>query len=406
MLSIAWNTEVLWVSGFLARIIYEEEMRVAARAEDELATQLGLYTMARFAFGPTVPHSGVSEILQDAFFSCCHEPKSPLPVVSGAGISDVSNSRFRQNNKDLPPLNGYPVLHEEVGLPQRSDIINRYEIPLFKSDDIVQEFQSGVTQDTMRLFFIWWDDVHRNPPSSSSKHARDAFCQKLAFRGVLHLSDEVEIALKDIKYVTFFSLPDDLSLPDAIYIDVTPGVPTKDSVACFGWTQLSLLYWLEYACFQAPQLASSEDSGEDSDVGYRILRVLVQFALVEDLSPEQWDRAADLMEDRKCIPTNMGLKLPTDSYFDDADGISGNHPVAKETDFLNILPTPVAVDIGFESRSVDPIHVRKVLTRIRVRATVEREDNDLLEVGVCPFSLSKITSMTTQGRGTIQRAWS
>ena len=37
--STAWNKEVLWVGGFLARIIYEEEMRIA-KFKDELATQL------------------------------------------------------------------------------------------------------------------------------------------------------------------------------------------------------------------------------------------------------------------------------------------------------------------------------------------------------------------------------
>ena len=154
---------------------------------------------------------------------------------------------------------------------------------------------------------------------------------------------------------------------------------TRDAVESFGWTQLSLLYWLEYACAQARQLSTNEDSGQD--VGYRIQRVLVQFALVEDMPREQWVRAAELMKDLECIPTDRGLKLPTDSYFDEAD-ISGGPPVDSENVFLDIPETPVAVERGFEYRPVTLEHVRDVLARIRGPRMTEGEDNDLLEVRV------------------------
>ncbi|KAH0831364.1 hypothetical protein J3R83DRAFT_14027 [Lanmaoa asiatica] len=360
MLSIAWNKEVLRVGGFLARIIYEEEMRIAAKSREEHATQLGLCTMSRFAFRPTVPHSGVSQILQDSFFSCCHEPKSPFPVVSDVGISCASDSYFRQSNKDLSFLKRYLALHRDVESNIHSQIIRRYKIPLFKFGDIVREFEAGVTQEAMRSFFVWWEDARRNAPSSpSSRDAREKFCKEFALRGILRSSDGVKIYFKNIKFFSFFSLPNDLSPPNTIHIDVTMSVPTRGAIECFGWTQLPLLYWLQYACSQA------RGSGQVSDVGHRISRALVQFALVEDLSLQQWNQAAELMRDLACIPTNTGLKLPADSYFDEAD-VCGSLPVAKEADFLNIPPTPVAVERGFEHRFVEPDHVRKVLVRIRV----------------------------------------
>ncbi|KAH0831350.1 hypothetical protein J3R83DRAFT_14012 [Lanmaoa asiatica] len=360
MLSVAWNKEVLWVGGFLARIIYEEEMRIAAKSKEEHATQLGLFTMARFAFRPTAPHSGVSQILQDSFFSCCYQPKSLFPVVSNVGISCASDLYFRQSNKDLSFLKRYLALHRDVESNIHSQIIRRYKIPLFKFGDIVREFEAGVTQDAMRSFFVWWEDARRNAPSfPSSKAAREKFCKEFAWRGVLCLSRGIKIAFRNIKYFTFFLLPNDLSPPDTIHVDVTMGVPTRDSVECFGWTQLPLLNWLQYACSQA------RGSGQVSDVGHRISRTLVQFALVEDLSLQQWNQAAKLMKDLECIPTDMGLKLPAESYFNEAD-VCRSLPVAKEVDFLNIPPTPAAVERGFQHRFVEPQHVRKVLARIRV----------------------------------------
>ncbi|KAI9567656.1 hypothetical protein HD554DRAFT_2192361 [Boletus coccyginus] len=366
----AWNNEVLWVGGFLARIIYEEEMRIA-RSKDKLATRLGLCTMARFAFGSTVPHSGVSQILQDAFFSCCHEPKSPLPVVSDDGISCASDSQFRQGNKDLSFLKRYRILHEEVHARQNSEIIDRYKIPMFKFGDIIREFETGVPPDTMKAFFGWWEHARKSEPSSrEAKDARAKFCKEFPSRGVIVSNLGVKIALKNIKYFTFFPLPGDLSPPDNIYIEATPaGVPTRDAVECFGWVQLSLLGWLKYACAQTRQFPLNRDL----DVGLRVSRVLVQFALVEDLTPHQWNEAADLMEDIKCIPTSMGLKLPAESYFDQAD-ICRNLPVAKEDDFVNIPATHVADRGGSRYMLVSLEHVQKVLLRLRVRPIMEWKD--------------------------------
>ena len=180
MSSTAWNNEVLWVGGFLARIIYEEEMCLA-KSKDELATQLGLCTMTRFAFGPTQPHSGVSQILQEAFFSCCREPRSPFPVVSNVGISCASDSQFRQSNKDLSFLKSYRILHHEVDERQHSQIISRYNIPTFKFKDILREFGTGVTQNAMKSLFDWWDDVKRNALLSvEAKAAGKQFCKDFA----------------------------------------------------------------------------------------------------------------------------------------------------------------------------------------------------------------------------------
>ena len=369
MFLTAWNHEVLRVGGFLARIIYEEEMRIAT-SKDELATKLGLCTMERFAFGSTVPHSGVSQILQDAFFSCCHKPRSPLPVVSDVGISCASDSQFRQSNKDLSFLKRYRILHKEVDSRQHSQIISRYEIPMFKFGDILREFETGVTQDAMKSFFDWWQDVKRNTPSSvEAKAAKEKFCKGFPSRGVLRSSHGAKIALKNIKYFTFFQLPDDLSPPDNIYIEVTGGVPTRDAVECFGWAQLSLLDWLKYACTQAQQPALNGDP----NVGYRISRVLVQFALVELLPRPQWNVAAELMKDIKCIPTNMGLKLPFESYFDEAD-ICHNLPVVKEGEFLDIPMTYGADEGGPRYKTVTMEHVQMVLLLLRVRPVMEWKD--------------------------------
>lgn len=351
-------------------------MRIASESQIDLAMKRGLSTMAHFAFGSTAPHSGVSEILQNSFFSCCHDLKSPFPVVSESGILWASDSRFRQSNEDLSFLKRYLVLHKDIEPRQCAQIITQYEIPRFKFGDIVREFETGVTQDVMNSFFGWWEDVKKKSAlSTEAKAAGAKFCKELASRGVLHWGHGVKISLKNIKYFTLFSVPNDLSRPDTIYIDVSSGVPTRDAILCFGWVQLSLLHCMEYACAQARQLTPNRDSGQDSGMGYRILRVLIQSALVEDLSLQQWDRVAELMKDLECIPTNMGLKSPADSYFDEAN-VCRSLPAAQENIFLDIPATPVAVEgsFGYHFKSVTPEHVRKVLAHVRVRRKMEWED--------------------------------
>ena len=176
------------------------------------------------------------------------------------------------------------------------------------------------------------------------------------------------IELDKIQYFTFLSL---LSSPDTIQIELTQGSSTSDTAERPRLTQLSLLHWLEYACSQARQVALNEESSQD--VEYRILRVLIQFALVDDLSPQQWDRAAEFMKDLQCIPTNMGLKMPTDSYFEEA-GVCGSLPVVSLDLFLDIPVTPVADKGGFRFRSVTLEHICAVLARIPVCRMTEWED--------------------------------
>ncbi|KAG8216244.1 hypothetical protein J3R82DRAFT_8285 [Butyriboletus roseoflavus] len=407
--STAWNKDVLFVGGFLARVIYEQEMQMhATKSQGDLEKELGLCTMARFTFGLTVPHGEVSKILQEAFFSCCHGPKSPFPVVSDAGISCASDpqirQRFRKNNRPPSFLKTYVVFHEDIEPCQRSEIIKRYNVPAFRFQDIVQEFKSGVTQDALKSFFVWWEDFNRNPPSSTPSTARDEFCQEFASQGILHTSHGIKIAFKDIEFFTFLPLPNDLSPPDTIHVDLTSGLRNKGAIECFGWTQLPLLHWLKYACSQAPHLASSEGSGQASDVGYRILRVLVQFALVEEF--QQWDEAAELMKGLKCIPTNTELQLPANSYFEVAD-VCGILPVADYAEFDSIPPTPVAVERGFEYKPMERLHVGNVLLHIGVRVAMDWNDMieryvNLVRVASGPRRLLRFLTTIRNGDLTVQ----
>ncbi|KAG8216018.1 hypothetical protein J3R82DRAFT_8011 [Butyriboletus roseoflavus] len=270
------------VSGFLARVIYEQEMN-AVKSKDA-STQLGLRTMARFAFGPTTLDNRVSKILEDAFFSARDEPKSPFPVVSDVGISCLSDPQFRQSNKDLSFLKAYRVLDEHVESRQGSEIISRHKIPLFKFDDVVREFRSGVTQNTTKQFFIWWNDLHKNPRSSTLE-TRDKFCAKFASQSVLLSSPGVKKTFKSIEYFTFFPSPNDLSPPNNIHVEVThvltrtaedppprcPSVLTKISPRCPPRMPSSVSVGLSsrclYVCSQARQPASSEGSWPSLDRG-------------------------------------------------------------------------------------------------------------------------------------------
>ncbi|KAG8217074.1 hypothetical protein J3R82DRAFT_5095 [Butyriboletus roseoflavus] len=171
-------------------------------------------------------------------------------------------------------------------------------------------------------------------------------------------SHGIKIALKDIDYFIFLPLPNDPSPPVTTHVDLTSGLCTKGAIKYFGWTQLPLFHWLEYARSPAPQLFSSEGSGQALDVpSYRILHVLVEFVLMEGF--QQWNEAAELMEGLKRVPINMELQLPAKSYFKVAD-ICGSLSVADYVEFDDIPLTPVAVQRGFEYRPVERLRVANV----------------------------------------------
>ncbi|KAG9310204.1 hypothetical protein JVU11DRAFT_9846 [Chiua virens] len=349
----AWNEEVLWVAGFLARVVTRKRC---------IRPNLKM-TWDESGLG----HDGAFRIR----FYC-----TSLWMVTAGGIGCASDAQFRQSNKDLSFLKKYRVLHEEIKDHQCCQIIAKYDIPRFRYGDIVREFETGVTREALRSFFSWWEDTRRNSlTTDEARNAAEKFCTEFASRAILHTSHDARMELKSIKYYTFFPLPNGLSHPKTIYIDVSSSSPpARDAVEAFGWSQLSLLHWLEYAHDQAQQHTIGGASGPDSDIGYSISLAVVQFALVENLSEQDWARVAELMRDLKCIPTNMGLKTPGESYFEEAD-VCKSLPVALElSGFASIPTTPVVSKTSvIDHKQATPDHIRSVLVRIRVCQVMEWE---------------------------------
>ncbi|KAG8684005.1 hypothetical protein FRC08_013955, partial [Ceratobasidium sp. 394] len=123
-----WNKELLYVGGFLARVVYELELNNISEmwsgamsggsTEDETAKTTKNWLQSRclhallfFIFHPTTPSIVVSEHFRGAFFAAGATPNHVFPIISTLGVRSARDVRvynsaftgFLKNTPMLPP---------------------------------------------------------------------------------------------------------------------------------------------------------------------------------------------------------------------------------------------------------------------------------------------------------------
>jgi hypothetical protein len=175
MFCTEWNEELLYVGGFLARLVYEKEIEiirstwpkdalinspVAASSKDEAT-----YTMQYFTFNPSTPDGKVSKILEDVFFKC--SKSECFPILSNSGIRDTKdvrrpNASFSSFMKVMPVL----ILAEPGDPPSLIDSLpKQYTVRQYTFEDVVGELRGRTLQDDEMVGLLqWWVDAYETVP--------------------------------------------------------------------------------------------------------------------------------------------------------------------------------------------------------------------------------------------------
>ncbi|KAG1730662.1 uncharacterized protein EDB91DRAFT_1007564, partial [Suillus paluster] len=150
--------ELLYLGGFLARMVYDSEMNKVSDAWSKLskaeAEALALYTMKSFIFHPTTPDSKVSRIIKDAFFACSNTDK--FPFISNRGIRHTKDIRLYHNHFD--PFMSTPVLPVELRPILTPMMLPDYlRVGPYTFKDVVKELDSRwLTETEMAACLRWW----------------------------------------------------------------------------------------------------------------------------------------------------------------------------------------------------------------------------------------------------------
>ncbi|OJA15596.1 hypothetical protein AZE42_08334 [Rhizopogon vesiculosus] len=344
-----WNEELLYVGGFLARLVYEKEIgdiwnywpkgaltnSSAAASSGEKAS----YPMHYFSFNPSTPDDKVSKVLRGAFFNC--STRDCFPMMSNSGIQYTKN--VRQPNADFTSfMKIMPVLlPTSPGDPPSSIDL----VPLYSFSDVVNELEGRILKDDEMVGLLrWWIDVYDIVPNDSVQG-------ELMKAVKLNIGNpKRQMSLSQIfKFVdSSIWIPwlqsDDVLPPDTIPFSFTRSLDRRQIPSALGWESMTVVDWLSHMI--SAQIDSAHDIRKNPTYSNRVLVILGN--IWGTLSSEIRDEAKEFMQDVLWIATNKGLRRADEAYFQEAD-VFRDLPVVTGNVFDPQMVT-VLTEFGVEKR--------------------------------------------------------
>ncbi|KAI5991739.1 hypothetical protein F5J12DRAFT_861117 [Pisolithus orientalis] len=316
-----WNEELLYIGGFMARLIYERGMSVIRHewsSRPDQARKEGLFLMKSFAFRSS-SDSNVAGLLQKAFFDCT--PNLPFPIVSNLGIRDSKDVRkpdetFATFMKQRPVLDLVPETESMiVTLPKW------YKVSDYTFRDIVDELNQRVfTEEDMVAFITWWvkiclarwgDDI-----ADGGEEVKKQFNQ--ASKSDVTLLNDIRKFVDGKGWGSYIRVEDPLP-PDTIPISFTSRLNALAVRTVLGWEELTIVDWIQHVV--GPRLNPDYK---------RVLEILQ--SLWPSLKLPEKEKIISLLQNVDCILTSDGLIKPSEAYFPEAD-LFNDLPVIRPTDF-------------------------------------------------------------------------
>jgi hypothetical protein len=361
------------MGGFLARAAYElelEDIRVqwqgataTTKPEPELQTWLcsrALHALKFFTFHVSTPSSDVSTTLEAAFFAC--SSSNSLPIMSTAGVLSATevrlpNPTYSQFVKELP------VLPDEVSTEAKRMVTTLQSRGMIKDigwPDVLQELRKRPLPEAEMIACLkWWIGLHKQGVGVTPN--LPLIRTDLLMNTTILVSGASSEGILPLKAVqTFLNMrkmgrfvPDGAPLPkDLLPLSVSKNFEPMDLLSSFPWRELSILEWLQHII--NPDVTKADVQHDITNSAPWAERVFMVLARAWPcLSKADQNDICVLFNHKACIPTSAGLKLPNESYLQNAN-------VFKD---LPVVTLP--------SRTVIKAPLEKVFIAIGVRKHVE-----------------------------------
>ncbi|CAB4394655.1 unnamed protein product [Rhizophagus irregularis] len=273
------------------------------------------YAIAHFTYNTGTPNMQVSTIAETQFSSCL---KQNLLILSTHGVLPISNVRL-PNPKITGFIKTVPLVPKNL-LEQCNLFFNKAkEVELIAElglQDILDELKiRTLSEEEIIKLLKWWISYLTEDNNFDT--------QLLKFARIGDSS-------QTLNTIQFYSNPNKIPLDMSIPFEVLPNNISKNFTGQelenrFGWTELPLVNWAKFIV-KKPELES------DFEFAEKVHHVIAKN--LEDISQEDKETIRQLFVEKKCIPTEFGMKYPNESYFQSVD-LFPNLPTIKFQDFTS-----------------------------------------------------------------------
>ena len=311
----AWNEELLCVTGYLARMIYDHEMTLIktlcpSRHTSTTLQSKCLRSLQFFTFRKSTPNHRVSEIISDAFFNSA----SQFPIMSSVGI--LSACEIRDYDEACATfIKTVPMLPLSIATDARAmmDILRKKGNSVKPIDfpDLMDELAGRVFEEDEMVSCLKWVINHASP--LMAMEARSSF---LAIAQFSHEEPGRLIQLSSIRTVpdvnSSFILPG-FPLPDhTLPLSIAKNLSVEDLTKLFSWTPLSITEWLANLASCVSTLPAELNLAASYEFAKNVFEVVANSW--GTLSEPEKGEIRTILRRLTCVPTQRGMKHPEEVY--------------------------------------------------------------------------------------------
>lgn len=325
-----FNKELLAMGGLLSRVIYETGMdeiaqmskRSAANHDDsehELEDRFA-HLLRFFAFRQSTPSPVVSHIMKTAFVGA--SDGDGIRLLSATGVKQSTEVR-RYDAELCSFLKTTPFLKPSVSPLAESLLTSTTIAPVRGVDmkDILNELQSRPLGEEEMIKCLKWrlslDDsiVGQNIQSLNA----DFLAAATVFIPAGATKTERVISLGQIQ--TYYSPSNGVIRGSPLPQHTLPNslgeaLPLPKLAAAFAWKPLSPSVWLKFLAVDGvDSIADEFQISREASFAERVLVTISEEAWGTKMSPGEKSSAKSVLANVPCIPTNLGLQIPSASYF-------------------------------------------------------------------------------------------
>ena len=309
---IAWNVEISRIREALTRALAEAKTTKIQPEDIDKVLPDAVRVLNEFTFRESTPASQVGALVEEAFWTC--NKTTSIEILSSRGILPSQSVRIATD--ELSFVGGIPVVPQALfkeanGFVKR--LIDFGIITEVTTTDIQKELEAQALNTKQMIEFLSWL-THK---AKISEIDRPAIAAMLDATVVNDEETGKVLVLSQIKsYVNPSKIPSNMPIPT----DTIPFKFTKElestALDDIGWQVLQIVPWMRYLVENAGSmgaLTQEQDLFHSAAFASQVLSVL----------SKQWDgltassktTVTNLLETKAVMPTKLGMRKPSDSYF-------------------------------------------------------------------------------------------
>lgn len=354
-----WNKQILIMSGILSRAVYEYEFAQLSKKypiqEDskkisnfDSFVEDASYIMNRFEFNKSAPDVSVGQFIAYGFWRSSE--KLSVPTQKGEILtSEKVRLADDENSSDL--IEHIPLIPPKIAKMSKKFLDTAVELGVLKrtsAADIERELKHQTLTPERFQKLSRWCIAHIN-------HSELSETELYRIIGAAIVSDpDDKDNLYPLRSVTNLQdplvIPDDYPLPSTcIPSRIIGSLNTHELSQIFGWRPLSLVAWLIYATENRATITLEKNMFLTPEFAEKVLmRISSNF---DNMDMQNANTVIRLLSDTDSIPTNLGMKRPSESYFQPIElfpdlPIKSPHLLVSKH-FLLSLGVRESVDVAF-----------------------------------------------------------